>query len=164
MDDGSFVALPLAPANRRVLLASPGYVKRHGQPENLEALADHDCLVYFLSGSVHDKWAFHEKGKRRVLKVRGSLQTDDGDIVRRLALDGEGIVYKSWLDVSEDVRAKRLVVLLKQFEGESAPLHLVCPHRKQFSPAVQQLHQLLRQRCDALAAAMPKVRPMFAQG
>jgi DNA-binding transcriptional LysR family regulator len=160
MDDGSFVALPLAPANRRVLLASPGYVKRHGQPETLDALADHNCLVYFLSGGVHDKWSFHEEGKRRVLKVRGSLQTDDGDIVRRLALDGEGVVYKSWLDVSEDVRAKRLVVLLKHLEGESAPLHLVCPHRKQFSPVVQQLHQLLRQRCEALAVAMPKVRQL----
>ncbi len=57
--------------------------------------------------------------------------------------------------MSEDVRTGCLVPLLEQFEGESTPLHLVCPHRKQFSPAVQQLHRLLRQRCDTLAGNLP---------
>lgn len=154
-DDASYVALPLAPANRRVLVASPGYLERCGTPAALEDLARHDCLLYSLGGRLYDKWAFQEDGRRRIVTVRGTLHADDADISRRLAVDGEGIAYKSWLDVGEDVRAKRLVVLLRRFEGQIAPLHLICPHRKQFSPAVQQLHRLLRQRCDALMAAMP---------
>lgn len=154
-DDASYVALPLAPFNRRVVVASPGYLERHGRPDTLEALTRHACLLYLLGGRVHDKWTFQDAGRKRVIGVRGVLQTDDADIARRLALDGEGIVYKSWLDVGEDVRAGRLVVLLDRFEGEPTPLHLVCPHRKQFSPAVQQLHRLLRQRCEALAAGPP---------
>lgn len=158
-DDASYVAMPLAPANRRVLVASPGYLERCGTPTTLEDLSQHECLLYLLGGRVYDKWAFTEDGRRRVVTVRGPLQADDAEISRRLALDGEGIVYKSWLDVGEDVRAQRLVVLLRQFEGQLAPLHLVCPHRKQFSPAVQQLHRLLRQRCEALVALMPGVQP-----
>ena len=154
-DDASYVALPLSPRNRRVLVASPGYLARCGSPSTLDELAQHDCLLYLLGGRVYDKWAFHENGQRRVVTVRGPLQADDAEISRRLAMDGEGIVYKSWLDVGEDVKAKRLVVLLPHIEGQIAPLHLVCPHRKQFSPAVQQLHRLLRQRCDALVASMP---------
>lgn len=154
-DDASYVALPLAPANRRVLVASPGYLERCGIPAALEDLAQHDCLLYSLGGRLYDKWTFQEDGRRRVVTVRGTLHADDAEISRRLAVNGEGIAYKSWLDVGEDVRAKRLVVLLRRFEGQIAPLHLICPHRKQFSPAVQQLHRLLRQRCDALVAAMP---------
>lgn len=160
LDDASYVTLPLAPANRRFLVASPGYLARCGTPTALENLAQHDCLPYLLGGRVYDKWAFQENGRRRVVTVRGPLQADDAEISRRLAVDGEGIAYKSWLDVAEDVRARRLVVLLRQFEGQTAPLHLVCPHRKQFSPAVQQLYRLLRQRCDALVAAMPDTASM----
>nr|CEI18108.1 hypothetical protein XACB302_9980002 [Xanthomonas citri pv. citri] len=35
------------------------------------------------------------------------------------------------------------------------PLQLVCPHRKQFSPAIRQLHALFAQRCQALTALYP---------
>jgi DNA-binding transcriptional LysR family regulator len=153
--DASVVTLPLAPANRRVLCASPGYVGRLGAPADLDELARRDCLVYAMGGRMHDKWTFTEDGRRRVVHVRGPLQSDDADVVRRLALDGEGIVYKSWLDLAEDVRGGRLVQLLPALVGEPTPLHLVAPHRRQFSPAVRALHGWLRQRCEALGAAMP---------
>ena len=156
--DASFVALPLAPHNRRVLVASPGYVERRGRPATLEALAQHDGLSIALGGRIHERWTFFEGEQRRAVTVRSPIQCDDGEVAHRLALDGEGIAYKSWLDVGEDVRAGRLVQLLPQLAGEPAPLHLVCPHRGQYSPAVQQLHQLLRQRCEALAASLPAPR------
>lgn len=156
-EDASYVALPLAPQNRRVLVASPGYLERHGRPETLADLQRHDCLFYLLGGRVYDKWVFHDGGQRVVAHVRGPLQADDADVVHRLALDGEGVIYKSWLDVAEHVRTGRLEVLLPQLTGEATPLHLVCPHRQQFSPAVQLLHQLLRQRCKAVA--LPPVTP-----
>jgi len=73
-------------------------------------------------------------------------------VVRRWAVAGAGIAYKSWLDVSADVRAGRLEVLLPEQPGEPAPLNLVCPHRKQYSAAVRQLHALLRERCAEVTA------------
>jgi len=154
-EDASYVALPLAPNNRRVLTASPDYLQRRGHPTSLDELAQHDCLLYLMRNRVYDKWAFVVGGQRRVVNVRGPLQADDADVVRRLALEGEGIIYKSWLDVSEDVSTGRLVVLQGDWLGDPTPLSLVCPHRKQFSPAVQLLHQLLRQKCEALAATYP---------
>lgn len=154
--DASYVALPLAPDNRRVLCASPGYLERLGAPAGVDELARRECLLYFMGGRLHDKWTFTEDGRRRVVHVRGPLQSDDADVVHRLALDGEGILYKSWLDVAENVRTGRLVRLLPGVLGEPTPLHLVTPHRRQFSPAVQSLQRWLRQRCDALGAAMPE--------
>lgn len=153
--DASFVALPLATGNRRVLVASPGYVQRCGRPASVDELAGHACLTYALSSRIHDRWTFFDGEQRLVANVRGPIQSDDGELIHRLALDGEGIAYKSWLDVGEDVRAGRLVQLLPRLRGEAAPLHLVCPHRGQYSAAVQQLHALLRQRCEAMVAALP---------
>lgn len=148
--DASVVALPLAPDNRRVLVAAPGYVERRGAPRSLDELEQHDCLLWQLHGRVYDKWVFPAGRSRRVVPVRGALACDDADVVRRWAIAGEGIAYRSWLDVGADVRAGRLQVLLPDQPGELAPLQMVCPHRRQFSPAVRRLHALLAQRCAAL--------------
>lgn len=153
--DASYVALPLAPGNRRIAVAAPAYLARKGMPKTLADLAAHDCLSFALSGRPHDRWAFHDGAQRQVVAVRGPIHCDDGEVAHRLALAGEGIVYKSWLDVAQDVGAGRLVPLFTRLQGEAAPLHLVCPHRGQYSAAVQRLHQALRPPIEALAALRP---------
>ena len=151
MDDASFVAMPLAPDNRRVLVAAPAYLARQGRPQTLQQLADHACLLYLLKGRVYDKWTFVDgAGRAQTIAVAGHLLSDDADVVRRWAVAGEGIAYKSWLDVSTDVRAGRLEVILPQVLGDSVPLQLVCPHRRQFSPAVQLLYRWLKEQCATL--------------
>jgi DNA-binding transcriptional LysR family regulator len=151
LEDANYIALPLAPWNRRVLVASPDYLARHGRPSTPEDLLHHACLLYTLGGRLYDKWRIGA----RMLSVSGPLFCDDADVARRWAVAGEGITYKSWLDVSDDISAGRLEILLPDYPGEPVPLNLVCPHRKQFSPAVQQLHSLLRSRFAVLQAQLP---------
>ena len=157
IDDASFIALPIAPENRRVLVASPGYIAQHGRPSSLDDLAAHNCLQYRLRGRTYDRWSFPTPEGARLVQVAGRLVSDDADVVRRWALAGEGIAYKSWLDVAEDVARGRLAVLLPEIPGEATPLSLVCPHRKQFSPAVKLLHALLEERCRPLAEALDRM-------
>lgn len=153
-DNASYVALPLLPGNRRVLAASPDYLARHGTPDSLEALKEHHCLLYQLAGRAYDRWSFDADGRRTVIPVRGNMVCDDADVVRRWAVAGEGIVFKSWLDICADVQAGRLQVLLDG-AGDNLPLNLVCPHRKQFSPAIRQLHAMFAQRLQPLLAGLP---------
>lgn len=150
MDDASYVALPLAAENHRVVVASPAYLARHGCPSTPADLSQHDCLTFVLRGRVYDKWRFYPDGQRQVVSVNGSLTSDDAEVVRRLAIAGEGIAYKSWLDVCQDVRAGRLRVILPSYIGDKIPLQLICPHRKQFSPAIRQLYERLALRCEGL--------------
>lgn len=110
-EDANYVALPLAPWNRRVLVAAPEYVERHGYPQTPDDLHNHACLLYQQGGRIYDKWSLGSE----TIQVSGPMFSDDADIVRRWALSGEGIANKSWLDVSADVIAGRLVVLLKDF-------------------------------------------------
>ena len=146
-EDSSLVALPVAPANRRVLCAAPDYLARHGEPRQLEQLAQHNCLLFMLGDRVHDHWTFHD-GRREVgLTVSGNRFSDDADVVRLWAVAGEGIAYKSTLDVAGDVRAGRLKVLMPELRGELAPLNLLCAHRAQLSKPVNLLLEMLRERC-----------------
>lgn len=147
--EANYVALPLAPWNRRVLVASPGYLARHGRPLSVDDLQHHACLLYLQQGRIYDKWRLGN----RLVQVSGPLFSDDADVVRRWALLGEGIAYKSWLDVSANVAAGELEVLLPEYPGELTPVTLACPHRKQLSPAVSRLHVWLRERFAALEPA-----------
>lgn len=150
----SYVALPLAEQNRRVLVASPRYIERRGRPRALDELVMHECLPYFLGGRVYDKWAFESSGMRRQVTVKGALLCDDADIARRWAVDGYGIAYKSWIDVCSDVSEGRLEVLIPDQPGEVVPLNLVCPHRRQFSPAVRYLYAALREKISPMTAML----------
>lgn len=155
-DDASFVALPLAPNNRRVIVAAPAYLERHGEPNVISDLAHHNALTFVLRGRLFDKWTLMFEGNVHHVVVKGSIISDDAEVIRRMAINGEGIAYKSWLDVSEDVRAGRLKVLLPQYLGDNVPLNLICPHRGQLSAVVRLLHDAVKQRCDALLHHLPQ--------
>ncbi|SET48802.1 LysR family transcriptional regulator [Stigmatella erecta] len=154
LEDSTLVSQPLAPTNRRVLCAAPAYLARHGAPESLEGLRRHNCLRFTLGDVVHDRWAFHGPQGAEVITVDGNRFCDDADVVRRWALAGQGLVYKSFLDLAGDLQAGRLVPVLPEYRGEATPLHLVCAHRSLLSPAVARLRDFLKARCEALLATM----------
>lgn len=104
-DDASFISLPVAPENRRVLVASPEWIARHGEPQTLEELSQHNALIYILRGRPFDRWSLSLDGVVQQQKVSGTVMSDDAEVIRRLAVAGEGIAYKSMLDVSDDLRA-----------------------------------------------------------
>lgn len=145
-EDSSLVALPMLPDNRRLLCAAPSYLERHGWPEQPEDLAAHACLRLVLGDALHERWRFVRQGEWSTVMVSGRRNSDDGEIVRRWAVDGQGIAYKSRLDVLDDVRAGRLLPLLPDYQTERAPLYLVCPHRMMLSPLVVRLREFLQLR------------------
>ncbi|CAB3647950.1 MAG: LysR family transcriptional regulator [Achromobacter pulmonis] len=144
--DSGLVALPLGEHNRRVVCAAPAYFARHGMPRTPADLRRHNCLCFVLGESLHDRWAFeHEEGAVTV-PVKGDRVGDDGDLVRRWALAGHGVAYKSRYDVLADLRAGRLVQALADCRGEPSPLYLLCVHRMLLSPAVKRLREFLQAR------------------
>lgn len=147
-DDASFISLPVAPENRRVLVASPEWIARHGEPQTLEELSQHNALIYILRGRPFDRWSLSLDGVVQQQKVSGTVMSDDAEVIRRLAVAGEGIAYKSMLDVSDDLRAGRLRRLLPRYQGDVVPLNLICPHRKQLSAAVRLLYDAVKAECE----------------
>jgi DNA-binding transcriptional LysR family regulator len=64
-----------------------------------------------------------------------------------------GIAYKSRLDVTADLKAGRLRLLLPDVMGEEVPLQLVCMHRSQVTPVVIRLRDHLRAQYEQLCEA-----------
>jgi len=149
-DDSSLVALPLAPDNRRVLVASPDYIRQHGRLKDLNELLRHNCLRFMVDEVVHDRWTFQRDAAAEplALHVSGNRSADDADVVRRWAVAGLGIAYKSRLDLADDIRSGRLQILMPEILGEPAPLNMLCMHRAQITPTVLQLRDFLRTCCE----------------
>lgn len=149
--NADFISLPLAPHNCRVIAAAPSYLDKQGRPTSLEALKEHQCLRYHLNGKLYDRWVFPAAdGSYTYISVSGPVVSDDADVIRRCAIAGEGIIYKSWLDICQDIQSGQLEVLLSEQRGELFPLNFICPHRKQFSPAIRGLYTYLLLRCRSL--------------
>lgn len=155
LPDSSLLALTLAGNNRRALCAAPAYIERHGAPAKPDDLRQHNCLRYVWSDQVHERWRFILPDGEHTAPITGNRVSDDADAVRRWAVAGEGLVYKSRLDLIDDLNAGRLVELFPSAYCEPAPLHLICAHRSKLTPAINALHQFLKDRCTARLASHP---------
>lgn len=129
-------------ANRRVLCASPEYLDRHGRPTSLAELAAHRCLVIRERDQPFGAWRLEGPGGVEVARVRGSLSTNLGEIAHRWALDGQGIVLRSFWDVAERLRSGRLERVLPAYSQE-ADVWAVHPTRLSRSPKVGVFMRLL---------------------
>lgn len=139
LPDSNLVSRPIAD-NRRVLCASPEYLKQHGEPLTPEDLRHHQCLVLERQGQLLNEWHFESDNKRNTLKVRPYLSCSDGDVIRNWALQGHGIVLKSLIDVKQNIANGTLVLVLEQYvrgfsqkDSNSVGLQAIYPSR-QYQP------------------------------
>lgn len=125
LTDSSLVSIRLA-ENRRVVVASPGYLARHGAPRTLADLARHNCL----SLGQQRGWLFRDNGKIVSIKVSGLLECNDGAVLHEWALAGRGLAWRSLWEVGDDLKSSALVPVLDEFAAPPAGIHAVFPQRK----------------------------------
>lgn len=129
LDDSSLVGLQLA-ENRRVVVASPAYLKRHGVPAHPEDLTAHDCLTFGTYGNQARGWAFTVDGKAVSVRVSGTLECNDGAVLRDWALAGRGLAWRSLWEVGDDLRSRRLRSVLDEFAAPPNAIYAVFPQRR----------------------------------
>lgn len=117
-------------SNRRFLCASPLYLERFGTPATLADLAHHRCIIHRQNDDAFGVWRFDVKGRSEVVKIKGALSSNDGDIVLGWALDGRGIVIRSEWDLAKYLESGRLRVVLPECTLPSADLFVYYPNRK----------------------------------
>jgi DNA-binding transcriptional LysR family regulator len=119
--DSSLVAQRLAP-NERVVCASPAFVERHGAPAGPAELRALPCIALRENDEDVTLWRFARADTGAVTQVRVEprLSSNDGDVVRRWAVEGHGVIVRSEWSVARDLRAGRLLRLLPDYRLPSA--------------------------------------------
>ena len=132
LEDSSLVARKMG-SIPRYTVASPEYLKQHGEPTTLEELQQHDCMVYSLL-STRNEWHFDGKNGKEKVRVQGRFSSNSPDAIRQAALMGQGVaVILGWL-VEDDIAQGRLNVILKDSVPTALDLNAIYPQR-QFMPA-----------------------------
>jgi DNA-binding transcriptional LysR family regulator len=122
-------------SNRRYLAASPAYLARHGTPASLAELAQHRCIIHRQNDDAYGIWRFVQQDdmqqeRSEVVKVHGSLSSNDGDIVLGWALDGHGILIRSEWDLAKYLDSGRLRIVLPEFTLPAADLFVYYPSQR----------------------------------
>lgn len=104
--------------SRRVLCASPEYIKRNGKPTSYSELANHCCLTMVQIRTPMSKWFFQTDSGEKSINISPSRSCDDGAQVREWAVNGAGIALKSIWDVADDIKAGRLLTVLDEFQPD----------------------------------------------
>jgi DNA-binding transcriptional LysR family regulator len=143
LKDSDLIAAKLA-RNHRVVCGSPAYFKRAGRPKTLADLARHNCLVTSTEDGTADGWSFQDKGKPVVVKVSGNLQCNDGEVLTRWAIAGEGLAWRSAWEVSEEIKRGRLASALDEFAVPGNNIYAVYPERRLLPAKVKLFIEFLR--------------------
>ena len=168
LQDSSLAARRLAP-NRRVVCASPAYLRAQGTPRTPEELTKHNCLV---TGDFAGNWDYKAPdGRPGTVRVSGRYCCDNWEVLREWALAGLGVALKSTWDVHRQLEDGSLVALFPGYAFHSdVAIYAVYPHRR-FLPAKTRVFiEFLAQAFgedpywDSLPAApKPRIRPRVAQ-
>ena len=126
LSDSRLVARLLADS-APVVCAAPAYLERHPAPQQPQDLLQHNCLIFERSGRLHKTWRFSQHGKWKEVRVSGDRSADDASLARLWAVAGAGIIFKSAIDIRQDVLDGKLQPLLTDWETEPYPLHALLP-------------------------------------
>ncbi|AYG68617.1 MULTISPECIES: LysR substrate-binding domain-containing protein [unclassified Rhizobium] len=112
-------------ATRKVIVASPDYLKRHGAPRSATELDKH-CRIGFAYSRAIEGWPLLVDGEIATLPSARSLQVGDGEAMRHLALGGAGLARLAAFTVRSDIAAGRLLPVLEDLNpGDVEEFHAV---------------------------------------
>lgn len=138
--DTRLVAKRLA-TTRRVLVASPDYLARHGSPTTLAELEAHQGVLYT---NREADWRFAGADGWTVVRPRTSLRVNNGLVMRGAALAGLGITLLPTFFVHAELAAGTLVELAVGAEAEGAELFVCYPLARSAPAKVTALIDWLR--------------------
>ena len=150
LPDSSLVSVRIAD-NRRLCVATPAYLQRHGTPRHPSDLLQFDCLTLSSEASQIRGWAFRlptEGGGAEVvyLKPGGPLDCSDGQVLHDWCLSGYGIAWRSTWEVEAEIAAGRLVEVLADFAAPPNGIYVVFPQRKHMPLRVRLWIEYLKQQ------------------
>lgn len=125
------VAVPLRPARRFAVVASPAYLARHGSPAMPADLAGHDCICRRYPSGGRYAWEFARDGEILEVDVSGRIATNDPGLMQAAALAGAGLAHVFTHDVAEALAAGTLVRVLADWCPPLPGFSLYYPGRRQ---------------------------------
>ena len=132
---------------RRIVVASPGYLKAHGEPKTPEAVTSHQT-IQFGGAAASPDWRFVCDGNEVRITPEPRLTTNSSDAAIGYAVRGGGLTRVLAYQAADAIKAGRLKILLAKFEPPPLPIHIVYPTSRLLSAKVRAFIDLVVEISD----------------
>lgn len=127
LEDSSLIAQPLGSV-RRMVVASPGYLRRHRLPKHPRDLLKANCVGF--SAATGSWWTFYEGSKQFNVPVTGNLEFNHAAPAIEACVAGMGFGMFISYQVAPYLKQKQLKIVLEEFEPPPRPISVVYPHAR----------------------------------
>jgi DNA-binding transcriptional LysR family regulator len=148
VDDERVIVKRLA-ASRRLLVASPDYLKRSGKPASLQDLQRHKGVIYSNRGAAD--WRFRVGRKFVNVQPAVALRVNNGLLMRDAAIAGLGIALLPMFLLEASLKKRSLTVLDVSAEAEGATIYIAYPEHLRASAKIRALTAWLQKSFSAPA-------------
>jgi DNA-binding transcriptional LysR family regulator len=135
LPDSTMVAKKLGVV-RRILVASPDYIERHGAPRVPSDLTRH-AMIAFTGLMPNREWRFLDGRSGKSVSFMPRLEINDAAAAIAAAEAGDGITVALSYMVAEKIRQGSLVPVLSEVTPPAVPVHLVFPQSRQLAPKLR---------------------------
>lgn len=141
------IAIPVGPDIRLVVVGSPEYFEKYGEPKTPYELPQHKCvdIRHRPDGSIY-AWEFEKDGKEFTVKGKGNIVFNSIMHVLNAAVDGVGLGFVPEELARPYLDDGRLRTVLTDWTPYFPGFHLYYPNRKQSSPAFSAFLETFRYR------------------
>ena len=147
LEDSSLIAQPLG-SIRRMVVASPDYLRRHGLPKHPKDLLRANCVRF--SAATGPGWTFHEGSKKFNVAVTGNLDFNHAAPAIDACVAGLGFGMFISYQVAPYLQQKRLKIVLEKFEPPPRPINVVYPHARLLPTRTRVFIEWIRQELQDL--------------
>ena len=146
LPDSSLVARHVGEM-RRIVVASKGYLKQHGEPRTPAALASH-ATIQFGAMTASPDWRFVDAGREVRVACTPRFTTNSADAAIQYAEQGGGLTRVLAYQAADAIKAGRLRIILAKFEEPPLPIHVVYPTSRLLSAKVRAFIDLVIEVSD----------------
>lgn len=132
------IALKFQPPMRVGVVASPGYLRHHGEPKCPQDLSNHRGIRFKFENGVMLDWELKRDGTNAVANIDGTVSFTRGNaqLAVEAALNGLGLVWLPLSHVRQHLKDGSLIHILKSWEVRYTELSLYYPANRHLPPAV----------------------------
>src|SRR3954453_17854625 len=135
LPDSTLVARPVGEM-RRIVVASPGYLKARGEPQHPQEISAHDTIQFGAMSAALD-WRFVEDGQEIRVGSTPRFATNSSDAAIRYAETDGGLTRGLAYQATESLRAGKLKIVLAPFQQPAMPIHIIYPTSRLLSAKVR---------------------------
>ncbi|MDY8108711.1 LysR family transcriptional regulator [Fulvimarina sp. 2208YS6-2-32] len=137
LEDSTLISRTLC-GLQRIVIASPDYVERNGEPQVPDDLGTFDCLLWQGRHAHLNRWPFEVEGKRQFVTVGGRIRSSNGLTLFELCKDGVGIMRAAEHLARPAIAEGTLVELLADHRADDeTAFHIVYLPERQLLPRIR---------------------------